>query len=474
MANGWEVRKASDNANNGFNETVAYHVMHQANVLTNHNKFYCIELQKNSSGQYRIFTHYGRLGISNIYEIRDSYSGAPCLDLDTAKKEFDTIHKKKLTGKSVPDPENPGQKMREAYVDVETVAPTVGSENIRGKAETKKTVAIKTAIDTSTYDPTISKLLDQLIDENVHNITTNTAIKYTANGFATELGPVTAEHVAKARKPLDELNKLLNKRGEADPETREVQQLNSLFFSLIPKPFSRKISTDDMIFTAQKLQDEYDILDQLATGVQMGAAMAGNTSQQMNALGTDIQIVKDRKDYDRIVSYIESSKAQNHRGSDVWAYKVKKIFKIRIPEERYRYESRGKNKGNVKEVFHGSANSNLLSILKAGLIVPPVNAAHVCGRMMGAGAYFANNSTKSLNYSIGFWGGHRSRYNNNFLFLADLALGKYYETYDSMPGGTPRGYDSIWARKGRSLYNDELVTPNLENQTLTYLVEMVK
>jgi poly [ADP-ribose] polymerase len=474
MANGWEVKKASDNSNNGFNETVQFYVMHQANVLTNHNKFYCIELQKNPKGQYRIFTHYGRLGISNIWEIREEYEGAPCFDLDTAQKEFEGIHKKKLTGKSVPDPDKPGEKMREAYVDVDTVAPTVGSENIRGKAETKKTVSVKTAIDTSSYDSTISKLLDQLIDENIHNITTNTSIKYTATGFATELGPVTPEHVSKARKPLDELNRLMGTRGEVDPENREVQQLNSLFFSLIPKPFSRKISRDDMIFGAKKLQDEYDILDQLATGVQMGAAMTGSTSQRVNALGTDIEIVKDRKDYDRIVHYIESSKAQNHHGSDVWHFKVRRIFKIRIPDERTRYETQGKKKGNIQEVFHGSANSNILSILKGGLIVPPVNAAHVCGRMMGNGAYFANNSTKSLNYSIGYWGGRRSGYDNNFLFLADLALGNYYETFDSMPNGTPRGYDSIWAKKGRSLYNDELVTPYLTQQTLTYLVEMAK
>ena len=38
MANGWMVRKATDNSNDGFNETVEYHVMHQANVVSNHNK----------------------------------------------------------------------------------------------------------------------------------------------------------------------------------------------------------------------------------------------------------------------------------------------------------------------------------------------------------------------------------------------------------------------------------------------------
>lgn len=69
-------------------------------------------------------------------------------------------------------------------------------------------------------------------------------------------------------------------------------------------------------------------------------------------------------------------------------------------------------------------------------------------------------------------GGKRSKFNNIFLFIADIALGKYYETYTSMSNGTPRGYDSIWAKAGQSLYNDELVTPNLEQQTLKYIVEL--
>lgn len=475
MANPFKVRKAPDNSSDGFNETLAFHVMHQANVSSNHNKHYCIELQKHTDGRYRLFTHYGRLGISNIYEIRDTYNGQPIYDEAIARKEFDAIHKKKLRGKSVKDPET-GEKVREAYVDVDTVAPTVGSENIRGKAEKKKTTSVKATkadIDTSAYDKTVAKLIDQLIEENVHNITTNTSIKYTDNGYATGLGPVTPNHVKKARQPLDELNKLMGKDGKVEP-TREIKDLNSAFFSLIPKPFSRKISETDMILDADTLQAEYDILDQLATGVQMGSAMSGNAVQKANALGTDIKIVKDRQEFNRLKQYIESSKASNHRSMNVWQYKVRRIFKIRIPEERTRYERYGQKKGNIEEVFHGSANSNLLSILKGGLIIPPVTASHVCGRMFGGGAYYANNSTKSLNYSVGFWGSRRSKYDNAFLFIADLALGKYYEAYSSLPGGTPRGYDSIWAKKGRSLHNDELITPNLEQQTLKYLIEMTQ
>jgi poly [ADP-ribose] polymerase len=471
------VRKVADNGNEGFTETLEYHVMHQANVLTNHNKHYCLELQRHPDGRHRLFTHYGRLGISNIYEVRDTVDGQPCRDYNEAKKEFDSIHKKKLSGKSVKDPET-GEVSREAYVDIEVVSPQVGSVNIRGVAEVKKTVTIKAAIDTSSYDPKISKLLDQLVKENVHNITSHTSIKYTAGGYATEIGPVTPGHVDRARVPLTELNKLMGSKGAVDASDRQVQQLNSQYFSLIPKPFSRKIAETDMILDAKTLEAEFDVLDQLATAVSMGSAMAGSTSARMNALGTDIEFLNDEAEVRRIKKYIRESKAQNHQGTDVWRFDVKNIYKIKIPAERARYEGSLKKFGNVQEVFHGSANSNILSILKGGLIIPPVTAGFVCGRLYGNGVYGANNSSKSLNYSIGFWNGKRSSSGNAFLFLADFAMGKQHDVYDTTPGGPPRGYDSIWAHKKRpgsfsgGLWNDELIVYTLPQCTLKYLVEM--
>lgn len=469
----FKVEKRPNNENEGFTETLKYYVMHQANVLTNHNKFYVIELQKHPDGRYRLFTHYGRLSISNIYEIREEINGNPCYDLNEAEAEFESIHKKKLTGKTVTDKDT-GEKSKESYVDVDVVSPQVGSENIRGKAEVKKQTTVKIAVDTSTYDPQIASLLDQLIEENVHSITSMTSIKLTANGYATELGPVTPTHVDRAKKVLDELNDEMDKNGTFDAEAKKVQQLNSLFFSLIPKPFSRKIAKEDMILDAKKIQEEYDILDQLATGVQMGAAMNQNTAAKMNALGTDIEILTDKKEWNRIVKYILDSRADNHKNSDVWNFKPKMIYKIRIPKERKRYEDSLKKYGNVEEVFHGSANSNLLSIIKGGLIIPKSNAPQVCGRAFGNGVYGAVNSSKSMNYSYGFWGGRKSHYNNNFLFIADFSMGKIYSTDSGKPNGTPPGFDSLWAKKGRSLYNDELIVYSLSQCTIKYLIEMVK
>lgn len=460
-----KAKKVKDASVGDFTETLQYHVMHQANVGKNSNKFYCVELQKSpSSGAYRIFTHYGRLGITEVFEIRDELGGRPITDEDFARKQFEAIHKKKLRGKR--DRES-GEML--SYVDVDVVSPSVGSENIRGKAE--KTVTVKTAIDTSNSDPRVSKLLDQLVDENVHNVTSRTNIKFTAGGFATELGPVTPQHVAKARVALDVVNSFIGRDG-ADGDNPDVQKANSDYFSLIPKPFKRKITADDMILDSDAVIAEYDILDQLSTGVQMGSAMTGSANQKLTALGTDVEWLPDEDEVKRIKRYIRNSRASNHSG-DIRRYEPVAIYAIRIPEERARYKRAAKKYGNVQEVFHGSANCNLLSILKGGLIVPPRTAGHVTGRLFGNGLYGAINSTKSLNYSVGYWGAKRNRYRNAFLFLADFAMGKKYDVYNKTPGGPPRGYESLWAhRSSMGLYNDELIVYNLSQCTLKYLVEM--
>jgi poly [ADP-ribose] polymerase len=466
-------RKTSGTENNGFTETLEYKVLHQSNVSTNHNKFYALEIQKSPQGTYRLFCHYGRLGVSNVYEVRDNLEGNPITDYNLIKKEFDRIIKKKITGKTVVN-EDTGKKEKESYVEVSVASPDVGSENIRGKKELKVPVNIKIAINTPAYKKQVADLLDQLIEENVHNITSMTSLTYTDGGFRTPVGSVTPDHVKKSREPLKALNNLLDNNGKVDPLRKEVRDLNNLYYSLIPHAFGRRLTVDDMIVDSLKLQQEFDLLDQLETAVQMGDALSGTSQAKLDTLGSEIEELVDAKEVNRVFKYIRDSKASNHRGSDIWNYEPRKVFKIRIPEERTRYEALGLPKKPIKELFHGSSSSNILSILKSGLVVPPVNAPHVCGRMFGNGAYFASSSTKSLNYSLGFWGGRRSKYGNLFMFLADFAQGRYYETGSALSSGTPKGYDTIWAKAGRGLYNDEFISPVLENQSLKYLVEFTK
>ena len=149
---------------------------------------------------------------------------------------------------------------------------------------------------------------------------------------------------------------------------------------------------------------------------------------------------------------------------------VNRVFRVDVRAMTRAWEERGASVGGVQGVWHGTRAGNLLSILKGGFVIPPSNAPHCTGRLFGNGVYFANSSTKSLNYAYGYWGGG-TRDENCFMFLADVAMGKHYTpTYGEQLPKT--GYDSTWAKKDRSgVQNDELIVYKTEQVCPRFLIE---
>jgi poly [ADP-ribose] polymerase len=93
--------------------------------------------------------------------------------------------------------------------------------------------------------------------------------------------------------------------------------------------------------------------------------------------------------------------------------------------------------------------------------------------MFGPGLYFANNSTKSANYSFGFWSGSSTK--KAFLFICKVALGNVKEHESSCYyTKAPTGYDSVMGKKGRYLYNNEFIVYNENQVKIEYIVEVEK
>jgi poly [ADP-ribose] polymerase len=140
---------------------------------------------------------------------------------------------------------------------------------------------------------------------------------------------------------------------------------------------------------------------------------------------------------------------------------------------RRAFDQEGKKVGDVRELWHGTRASNLLSILKAGFVIPPSNAPHCTGRMFGNGVYFSDQSTKSLNYAYGYWGGG-SRDETCYMFLCDVAMGKSYTPLLRSAGLTlPKsGTDSTFAKAGISgVVNNEMIVYRTCQVNPTFLVE---
>jgi poly [ADP-ribose] polymerase len=139
------------------------------------------------------------------------------------------------------------------------------------------------------------------------------------------------------------------------------------------------------------------------------------------------------------------------------------------------FRAHGLKVGNVKELWHGTRIGNLLSIMKGGFVIPPSNSSHCTGRMFGNGVYFSDQSTKSLNYAMGYAPGQRGGVSYDcFMFVNDVAMGKEYipSGPSSSLDATKLGYDSTFAMANRSgVMNNEMIVYATHQINPVYLVE---
>lgn len=454
-----------------FNETTKFTVLHCANVDGNNNKFYIIEIQKNpKTGNYRLFTNYGRLGVEGVYEIRDHDKSGAELDETRCQTEFDKIIKKKERGKSV---KRNGETIKEHYSKVDVVSPNIGSSNIRNATSVSNVSAVAVPmVDTSKHDPEAGRLIQTFVSANIHNITSNTTLSFTRNGFETPLGPVTEPHLDRATVFLDEMRDTLGDSDSLDAENKDIRTMNSEYFSLVPRKFGRVIQNSDMILSPDALAAEYDLIDNLRTAVKAGLN-ADSDQKDDSALNINIALMPESDaDWDRFNTKYEGTKHSSHHNGR--QYHIKRIFTLDIPPVTNQYKPVEKKLGNIQELFHGTKTANMLSISINGLIIPPTGAAHITGRMFGNGVYAASCSTKALNYATGFWGGSRNSNNTAYMLIVKFAMGKEYKTKTFLYSGAPKGYNSIWGQSGRGLLNDEFIVYNLNQATITHILELEK
>jgi poly [ADP-ribose] polymerase len=94
--------------------------------------------------------------------------------------------------------------------------------------------------------------------------------------------------------------------------------------------------------------------------------------------------------------------------------------------------------------------------------------------MFGNGLYFADQSSKSEQYSTSRFGGSGRRGRNTFfMFIADTALGKIKKYQTAQVGLTkpPRGFNSVQGAKGYSLLHNEFIIYDIKQHLLQYLIE---
>jgi predicted DNA-binding WGR domain protein len=383
-----------------------------ADIGDNHNKVWIGELHDNDD----VITKWGRVG----YDMQSkTFSGAGESFLLKKEKE----------------------KLKKGYTAAKTIG---GSSDGSTVTVTQSSLQAAAHKDLSKNHPELKKLIDRLVAANVHNIVSQTNVTYNAATglFQTPLGIVTMEGVDEARNLLVEIKKGLTGRGKLDA-------LVSQYLRIIPQNIGMKFRVESVFPDVDAVQKQSDILDSLEASYKaMTKAPATSTTQAApdKVFEVDLDVLTDAADQRRLEDWYHKSMKSMHGYGHV---KIRQMFKVCMADMDKAFN---RKLGNITEVYHGTSQANILSILKSGLRTSPPSTAYIAGKMFGNGVYGAINSSKSL-------------------FVCDFAMGKI--DYPSRTCNHPSsGCDSVWAKADKvGLNHDELIVYKNNQVNIKYLLE---
>lgn len=323
-------------------------------------------------------------------------------------------------------------------------------------------------------NPTVVKLIEYFAKVNAHQITTATGGKITYSDttglFSTPLGIVTQQNIDDASSILDEIGDLVVARRFTD----KIGSLTNDYMMLIPQDIGHKrVDPRDFWADINKVQAQKQILDNLQASLTSAtSAPARKTTldvPEQQVFDCQLHLIEDGKEIDRVRKFYKKTWQAQHQCRHL---DVKTVYSVDINTVNAAFQKDGAKMDNIWELWHGTRASNVLSILKGGLVIPPSSSPHVCGRMFGDGLYFSDQSTKSLNYAYGYWSGG-SRDDNCFMFLCSVAMGNFNVPASSFSGrSAPRGYDSTFAKAQKSgVANNEMIVYRTSQAKLDRLIE---
>jgi poly [ADP-ribose] polymerase len=417
-----------------------------SDVIGNNNKVWYGALYKNGD----VYTEWGRVGKAMQTK---TYPGAGSRKLDEKERE----------------------KLNKGYTPARVISTVAGGSS--------KTIANGNLQDIATKqiskgEPVLTKLVTMLVKANIHQITSHSQITYndTTGLFQTPLGVVTSDAIAEAYRELNAIAQAMQS-GQLT-STHNLDRV-SRYLRLIPQDFGMRLDVNAMFPDAQAVQKQKDLLDSLeASYYALRSAkptQASPANKDLDDTLFEVNVkVCDPQEVERIRKLYRKTHKSMHRY--VANMDVKTAYEIHMPTQRDRFEKHGRPLGNVWELWHGTKMANVLNILRVGLKITPPKTAAIAGKMFGNGVYFSSESTKSLNYATDYWhGGGKGQGGTFYMFLANVAMGKYHVPKGPTSSRPPAGYHSYWAKPGHSgIQNPEMIVFDDAQHDLIRLVEFTE
>lgn len=323
-------------------------------------------------------------------------------------------------------------------------------------------------------NPLVQQLIDYLVKVNAHQIMNKSGgrIQYDSSTaqFKTPLGVIDPSQVTEARTLLVDIADFVSVN---DYDNKNFPSTLNKYLRLIPHDVGMAKITPEMIFPSfAAVQSENDLLDGLDTSFidVTTAPKKKNTKKkdEPKVFNVELSIIEDDKIISRVKNLYQKTRKRNHQSNNL---SIKTVYQVNIIAMQTAFNKYGVKLKDVRRLWHGTKASNLLSIMRQGLVIPSSSAIHCTGRMYGDGVYFSSISTKALNYATNYWGGGGDT-SRTFMFLADVAMGKCHIAGSGWGRYPISGTDSTWAKGGQSgVVNDEMIVYRLDQTNLVYLVE---
>lgn len=368
----------------------------------------------------------------------------PCGSVDLAAKRLERMKR---------------QKLNKGYTEARVVANDASQDTTITQQDLEAIAASQIRYG---EDARAKQLIKYLTEVNIHAIVSQTNISYNAatGSFRTPLGLVTRDAIAQARHCLEQIASPPRKSDRA------LRKLVSQYLRLIPQKVSTKL--DASIFRdRQELQRQNELLDALDAALMQTQpdSKIFDCSLRRVPGSTD----EGRKTFRWLRQLYESSINPHHCSAQ---YQLRRVYEIEIPTMQRAFALKSAQIGNIKLHWHGTKASNLLSILKQGLIIPPSNAIQCTGRMFGNGIYGSEQSTKALNYATNYWNASGDANQRVFMLLCEFAMGREYYPKPSARTFPMTGYDSTYVQPGTAnVINQESIVYHTDQVNIKYLCE---
>lgn len=386
----------------------------------NNNKYYDM-LEEGSN----LYVTYGRVGVT---EQKKTYPAS----------RWDSIYK---------------SKVKKGYTDVTELRCEVATVDFQGIS-----------------DNTISSFVNELQGYAKGSVAKNYTIASEA---------VTQQQVDEAQKLLDKLSKLSSK---IRIDKVEFNKLLIDLYQVIPRRMKKVqnhlLGSDKAEWKKRAkeiVEEEQNTLDVMAGQVKVNTVQKTQKKNDkktiLDAMGLEILPVSE-EDVKIIKRELGGIKNQYVRAF--------KVVNKRTQSRFDNFVEKAKNK-KTKLFWHGSRNENWWSIIDSGLVLRPSNAVKT-GSMFGKGLYAADRARKSLGYTSlqgSYWARGSSR--KGFMALYDVHLGNqlvvsrhegWMSSLDHKKLQKKGNYDSLFAKKGQSLYNNEYVVYREEQMNIRFIVEI--